>query len=312
MIKFNLYINKKSKEEILIPFLSRLKQEKTKTEYMITINGFIEYIQKDILEITSNHAEQWVEHLKQNSENGIIKYRTAIKKYRQVTSLYNYIKEHAKQFDLPNNYESPFSSTYMEEPEAKISYTKLPSIEEIDNTISMLKDKGDLKLLICILFAFKCMMTISEICNVKTDDLFQTADGDYYLHIKAQNTWKESRYCYLTEDIAGVLFNYLNSSYNNELLQNTYIITSKKGEQSNPQTLRKRLERSCNMYHIKFYTFNDLRNAGIALAFSNSGNAKLVASSIGVRTNAHINRLSSLKLERLNAADYINIEIKHT
>lgn len=293
-------ISTETKTKLIDPFLSSLKQELTRKDYLLSIQSFTELIQKDLPDAKPSDAKRWKEALEEKAANGTIKYSTALKKFRHLSSFYHF----TERFDLEN----PFSSVTMEEAEPVIRYTKLPSITEIDSVLTLLKQKKDYKLLITILLSFKCMMTISEICNLKLSDFLQTADGSYYFHIRPKNTWTEPRYCYLPEDIAELILSHFNQQAQQP--ENYYLVSEHPDKEPCQQTLRRRLERLCKKNQMPFHSFNDYRNTGIALAYSNSGNVKLVASSIGLRTNAHINRLSSLQLEQLDAANYINVFVK--
>lgn len=301
-MKGNYKISDETKIKLIDPFLKTLKQESTQKDYLLSIESFANLTQKNLLKITSKDAQLWKKHLEEKAENKTLKYSTALKKFRHLSSLYHY----AARNNIAKN---PFTQVTMEEAEPVIRYVKLPSITEIDSVLTLLKSKHDFSLLLTVLLSFKCMMTISEICNLKLSDFFQTADGDYYFHIRPENTWTEARYCYLPEDVAKIVFQMFPSD--SAQATDPYLISNRKGGKPCQQTLRKRLERLCIRNQMTFHSFNDYRNAGIALAYSNSGNVRLIASSIGLRTNAHINRLSSLKLEQLDAANYINVFVKN-
>lgn len=297
----NFKISESTQTKLLNPFLKTLKQESTQKDYMLSIQSFANLIEKDPLKAAVKDAKLWKKSLEEQAENGSLKYSTALKKFRHLSSLYHY----AARSKIGKN---PFAHVTMEQPEPVIRYVKLPSVTEIDSVLSVLKEKEDFPVLLTVLLSFKCMMMISEICNLKLSDFFQAADNSYYFHIRPENTWTEPRYCYLPNDVAEVICQMFPVNVTRTI--DPYLVSNRPEKKPCQQTLRKRLERICTKNKLTFHSFNDYRNAGIALAYSNSGDVRLVASSIGVRTDTHLNRLSSLKLEQLDAANYINVFVK--
>lgn len=312
------YINPLLQEKILPQFLSLLKQEKTKQSYHNALKEFAEFIQYDVLSATKDQCEDYQNHLKDQSKAGVLKYSTALKKRKQIASLFNYIEHHREEYEL-FDFCNHFKDLVMPIPPNSFHEQRIPKVVEIDQLIGYLKN-NDMMCLAAVLLSFRCLLTTEEIMQLKINNFYQDTSGTYIIKLidKKSNSY---RYCSVPDDVMEVLDSYFDlliqekkSTADQDLMDDINwgdiaLFDNFKGGIYTLRTLLNRLSKAFLSFGSKVYTFNDLRNTGAVFAYSNHADTKLIANSLGYKTTRHIQRLSSLKVHLNDANEYINIKL---
>lgn len=310
------YINPLLQDKIMPQFLSLLKQEKTKHSYINALKEFAEFIKCDVLSATKDQCEAYQNYLKNQSKAGILKYSTALKKRKQVASIFNYIEHHREEYEL-FDFCNHFRDIVMPIPPNSFHEQRIPKVVEIDQLIGYLKN-NDMMCLAAVLLSFRCLLTTEEFMQLKINNFYQDTAGTYIIKLIDKKT-NSYRYCSVPEDVMEVLDSYFDlliqqKKSTEDLIDNNNwgdlaLFDNFKGGIYSLRTLLNHLSKAFLSFGSKVYTFNDLRNTGAVFAYSNHADTKLIANSLGYKTTRHIQRLSSLKVQLNDANEYINIKL---
>lgn len=230
------------------------------------------------------------------------KYSTCVKKRRQLASIFSYAIEHSVDFpEIPADFQNFFAEIPLMEPPQEIHPNRVISLPELDKIISYTKS-NDALCMLAIMFAFKTMLRVDEFHKLRWSDIIETSDG-FVLQVCSQG---EQRYIFLPEDMARLLLDCLKT-----LEHTVYIFSNKENSLLNVKTLRNRLHKACDAAGIQHFTYNDLRNAGIAYASSQKCSINVLMQTLNIKKKAHISRLTSLSsLVFPDAAEYTNVIFK--
>ena len=312
------YINPLLRNNILPQFLTLLKQDKTKQSYQNAIKEFADFIKCDVLTASKEQCEAYQAYLETQSKTGILKYSTALKKRKQVASLFSFIEQHREKYELMD-FHNHFKDIVMPIPPNSFHEQRIPKVIEIDQLIGYLK-ANDQMCLAAVLLSFRCLLTTEEFMQLKINNFYQDPSGRYVIKLidKKANSY---RYCSVPDDVMEVLDAYFDlliqqkksSPTDTQFTEDNWgeipLFDNFRGGIYSLRTLLNRLSKAFLSFGTKVYTFNDLRNTGAVFAYSNHADTKLIANSLGYKTTRHIQRLSSLKVQLNDANDYINIKL---
>lgn len=304
--RFSVYLKEESKELIAL-YLKRFKSPKTQLNYCSAINGFFDFVKKDIREIGSSDCIRYIEFLESRRDAGRTTTSTITKKRYQVSSLFSYLNTpFAKgKLKLSDSFCNYFLDIRMDAPPQSIRYDKIPSIKELDVLHCYLMER-DPMIGIAVLLAFKGFLTTQQFRNLSVTDFYLDANDKMIVQIKNPAFALDRRYNSIPDDVKELLLSYFDTLG----IRQCKLFAKKNGSLYTDRTLCKRLKNACFECGIPSYTFNDLRNAGAAFALSYRAELSVVANSLGHRTTRHIKRLESMQIAINDAAEYMGISFR--
>lgn len=291
-------------------YLKTLKRDDTKRSYLSSFNEFADYIQKDILTVSYDDCSRYINHLNSLRDNNITRTSTVQKKRKQLSSLFTYVCKYREKFGLDESFYNFFLNIAAEETNTIFRYERVPKVAELNDLYLHLLN-NDPMTCIAFLLAFKGFLTLEEFRNLKTSDFYQ--DSQNHLVVQVINTLdtKDIHYNSIPEDAAEIIYKYFDSLYTKYPTYSDIPLFSKNGRiPLTPNAFRNRLNKALKKLELPHFTFNDLRNAGSVYAIAYHADTKLVANSLGHKTERHIKKLDSLVFKVNDAANYIGIQFK--
>ena len=291
---------------ILPNYFSNFKSDATKRSYMNVFNDFANYIKKDILSASPKDCLDFLDHL---NDTDSLKKSTRIKKRKQLSSLYTYLQENAKKYDL-GTFDNIFTDLLPPQVREEIRFSEVPTLFEIDRLIGYLK-KNDWFTLCAVLFAFRTFLSTEEIRNLTVDNIIMTKDSKVCVQIKNIRN-KELRYNVIPPDMAIIISKYIGSLPVIPGMDQAHrkLFANLEGEVPPQKTFRNRLKKAWKQIGVnQSYSFNNLRNAGVVYAVSNNADITSVADALGYQQVTHLKRLESLPIKLNTATEYVNIQI---
>lgn len=270
-----------------------LEQERSQGSYRYALSEFFASI-SSYEDYTVENCNVFFDKLQKKN-----KYSTCVKKRRQLASIFSYAIDHSDTFpELPGNFQNIFAELPLMEAPQEIHPNRVISLPELDKIITYTKD-NDALCMLAIMFAFKTMLRIDEFQKLRWNDIIEASDG-FVLQVYSHG---EQRYIFLPEDMAELLLEHIKDA--------VYIFSNNKNTILSVRTLRDRLHKACDAAGIQHYTYNDLRNAGIAYANSQRCPIDILTKTLNIKKKGHISRLTSLSsLAFPDAAEYTNVIFK--
>ncbi len=289
-------------QEILYDFTERFKKEKTKNDYRRDIIAFLNFTQKNFLEINFEDCNQYIEYLKTKVDKRKLAISTAEKLYSQLYSFYNYLEQ--------NKYISYNHFKKIKKPTAsrKILEEKIITWDELDRLISKLKTYR-LRDYAAIMMIFTSGLTINETINLKWNQFF--IDESKNIGIKFR-TKKGERYVKVHQDIWKLLQDYKEKELN-IISQDHYVFLNNRGKRISDRWIRLVLEKACQEAKLdKIYSPKDLRHALAAYTLKKGASAKQVQEQLGWSSEKLAERyFYTIQQLEDNAIDYLNFSLNN-
>lgn len=281
----------------------RQMSQSTRISYRSIITEFETLIEKATKDATIDDCEKYLDYLEKRTLDGTLKRSTKIKKCKILSSYFSFIIRNASKYEIKDVPTNLFKDK-LEDKEEGISFSKTRNLTDID--IILENSKEDYPMVyICVAMAHKCLLRTSEILNIRLSDIYYLEDDTCVISILDARS-KKLRYLHMTKDFTEFLDAFIEEYDTNRI----YLIEKGDGKPYAVRTVQKYLRDICIANHIEPFTFNDLRNMGIANALQNEMPIPDLMDAIGMVTSRHKQRLTNLKLPYSEAGKYINIELK--
>ena len=276
---------------------SKKFKKNTHVNYLYTLKEFFhEYPKYE--DFSHANCSAYLDFLLYQKEQ---KYSTVVKKKKQLSSFFNFVKDNLDRFDeIPPEFVNHFMYVcFPEEPEI-IHINRIISLSDLDTLITYLYTHN-ISCLVAVLFAFKLMLRTSEFISLQWRDILEVADGSL-IRLPDGTSY---RYIVLPEDIFKFLM-----SYRNYTDYSAYILPSPFNQDIpiSQKSLRHYLKNAVEAVGIPYFTFNDLRNAGISYAVLQDCPLDLIIEQLNYKSRSHVARLTSVSsLTFPNASDFTSV-----
>lgn len=287
------------KTYVLPDFLEQTMQNSSKDvklNYSFALNEFLEKY-PNFSDYTLENCYDFFEYLKNQKNN---KHGTRVKKRRQLSKIFNYAIGNIDKYNgLPSDFTNFFSQVPPIGKEPVIQFDRTISLSELDKLVTYTK-KHDRICFLAILFSFKMLLKASEFLKIQFSDICVEKD-DYDIfdtkkpRVLTVRTSDGIRYMPLPADVYREICDYEDSLPDAPV----HIFASTISENGVDKPLSSRvmikyLRRATDAIGVRPYTYNDLRNSGIAFAASNACPEELLMNAVNFKTDKHITRLTSL------------------
>lgn len=294
---------------------------KTQQNVHLFLTKLCQYCEKDPLEITTQDAVQFTNHLYDLVRKGTCKASYVKVILLSLRKFYDFLEEYKYEFrdreiDVP--IVNPFATILIDIPD-KVILTKedVPSLSQVDLLLDKTRETNP-SLFAAISFAVKMGLTSTEISNLTTSCVgymkeevrFEPISGSkmtsLYICLKAIGEHgRTKRYLKVPEDMEEILTNFLENAKTGE---SEYVV-SYKGKHYSERTMQYQLKRLCEILEIEQITFQDLRNLSIFLMKEGGADSKEIAKYTG-QEGRWLTRFSGIDAASIfDAADYIRIHI---
>lgn len=268
-------------------YLSRLKRDKSKNDYITVLNDLMDFCQKDFLEISSDDAFSFLHKLEEDANHNRIKWNTLNNKMARLHTISNYFVQQDYFSDYNSN---PFDNPHRLNQNRMLHSGQILSLSEIDQFLSYAKSNDNLYLASCMVL--RMGLTSTELTNLRLSHFF-LSDGSCYLKLPRR-----------TILVPGDIKNLLDHMVKKNQLSDYLLIKS----QSSRLTLRE-LQLLCQQVPMNV-TFPILRNTCIAYAFKGGAVTSDICDYLGI-TDAWLYRFDEVVSDIHYPAmpDFSNIRI---
>lgn len=288
----------------------KLKQEKTRRDYIREVIEFMEFTNKEYQNCNIDDCQRYINsltertHLPEGNKNRLSK-ATVEKKYSILFSFFNYLEYYFRSNDKLN-FVNPFKNINKPSATRNISQNKIITWSELDRLVSILKNYKA-RDYIALLLIFTSGLTLSETTKLKWNQFIEDRNGNIGIKFPLKNG--QSRYVKVTKDVWELL-----SKYRNEKPygKDSYVFLNKFNRPISGRWLREVLTRACKEAKLENkYTPRDLRHTAAARALQNGASAHIVKEQFGWSDYRLADRYNySIPILEDNAIDYINFKLK--
>ncbi len=262
-------------EDFWALYKRQLKSEKTIRTYWSDIINFINFTEKDFLDITQNDVDRFYLY---HTKTKPIKLATLQKKFRELSAFSDFISENIGSRLGDEVYFDNFFYGKLADLNAMVKMSKghIPTLKEMDKLLTASKDNVMHYAIFTLIF--RCAVKPSELLKIKPSDIIES-HGEYYLEIGEKSN---KRMIPLPEDVIVILDQY-NRIRSKDALHYFY---------KNPvESLSERtLERLAQDYSLKAgippITMYGIRDASIALMCTSKAKESLIARDCGLTERA--------------------------
>lgn len=269
-MKQSIFLNEQ--ELSLIVDFNLGKQTRTKKAYKREINGFRQFIDKELIKATTEDGRNYIAFLKIDGKAP----STIRRIYDQLNVFYNYlfIEGHIK-LNLFHKIEKPPASK-------QVRPERTPSPEDLEKLLITLKEDFELRDFAAILLILTTGLRVSQALNVKWNEFIHAKD-----HIGLKISYEAPKYIRIFDfvweaieqyrEYIGIPKSYLDKNYYvfiNHRNIDKYINEPHSVSPITSDWIRKVMEKACSKAGIGLYTAKDLRHAfavyTLNLAIANS------------------------------------------
>lgn len=291
------YLTEEEKEYLLMVYLPQRKSVFSKTNFLYLLGAFSSQLKKPLFEIRQQDAAAYTNFLIAKMNDNSWKEQYALTLFNEIRAFYTFCFDRGK---IPFN---PFGTLIFPVKSANIlDVTNLPSLSEVDEMFSSIKDKPDIYLAAGL--AFRMGLTLANLVGLKKDQIgFDESTGKVYLELKRWSGSKEvSNYLVVPEDLHPIL----QESFQRNA-DSIYVFPSKR-DYLHRSSLQHALLKAQAAAENPI-SFSDLRGLALYFMMICRKSAKEVAAYAGVE-GMWLTRYSSIPDElRMDAAEYVNIQI---
>jgi len=275
-----LHPDRNISKHIWLDFTAHFKSTTTVGSYHSDIMEVCNYLHKKFTQLNSNDTKVIFDWLSRRVEQGEIKPATMAKKFREYHSLANYIVENKEKYNIDDCFDD-FFYPYLNQVAKQEKFAKAIPIEEIDRLFKV--SQNDLVSYLIFIFLYRTGLSSTEVIGIQMKDIEQYADG-IYIWIKNR---KEA--CYIPEDVAEVLFKYLNQREENE-----FLFYNRSGRPLNTMYISRMMKKYTTLAGIPSYSAEALRNSCGFTMYAYGAKDKHVAKQLGI-TQMQIKRYDDLR-----------------
>ena len=275
-----LHPDRNISKHIWLDFTAHFKSTTTVGSYQSDIMEVCNYLHKKFTQLNSNDTKVIFDWLSKRVEQGEIKPATMAKKFREYHSLANYIVENKEKYNIDDCFDD-FFYPYLNQVAKQEKFAKAIPIEEIDRLFKV--SQNDLVSYLFFVFLYRTGLSSTEVIGIQMKDIEQYADG-IYIWIKNR---KEA--CYIPEDVAEVLFKYLNQREENE-----FLFYNRSGRPLNTMYISRMMKKYTTLAGIPSYSAEALRNSCGFTMYAYGAKDKHVAKQLGI-TQMQIKRYDDLR-----------------
>jgi len=275
-----LHPDRNISKHIWLDFTAHFKSTTTVGSYQSDIMEVCNYLHKKFTQLNSNDTKVIFDWLSRRVEQGEIKPATMAKKFREYHSLANYIVENKEKYNIDDCFDD-FFYPYLNQVAKQEKFAKAIPIEEIDRLFKV--SQNDLVSYLIFIFLYRTGLSSTEVIGIQMKDIEQYADG-IYIWIKNR---KEA--CYIPEDVAEVLFKYLNQREENE-----FLFYNRSGRPLNTMYISRMMKKYTTLAGIPSYSAEALRNSCGFTMYAYGAKDKHVAKQLGI-TQMQIKRYDDLR-----------------
>ncbi|GEM_PF-91779 len=283
-------------------FFREKLSKRTQKEYFSVLSGFVKVTHKDIMSITQNAVEVYMNDLVERMQHNRLTYTTALMRVSVMRTVCEYVRYHANQRGIP--YINHFQEVVLPDIDKTIQPEQLPSLNELNSLLEMTIQSHDTTAFLLFSFVIKCGLTTSEISSLNIEDLVLDMNEEFCIHFPEKK--HTSRIIHIPKDLQIILHEYL----------------AEKALASGPVFLNKHhtrlkvrdAERILNKYVdmgiengtiIQHFTLQIMRHAAIIYMLKGGASENAVAQYTGITTK-WLSRYRHIvhSMEIANAADY--------
>lgn len=252
-------------------FCNNLKSTKTQQTYWSDINSFVDYVQKDFLEISPVDVENYYLFC---TKDGSIKLATLQKKIRELSSFSDFIVENIEE----QIGECDFSNYFFEKlgelnSLVKMSKGHIPTIKEMDKLLTAARN--DIMYYTIMALIFRCAVKPSEIIKIRQCDFAQDQYGNCYLELGDK---KSARTIPLPEDVVQIL-----DSYNLQRKKTaTFFFYKSTMEGLTERALERKIQDYASAAKVSPITMYGIRDASVALMCASGAPDSIIARDTGL------------------------------
>ena len=276
----SLHANQKVSQQIWVDFIAHFKSDTTVRSYQSDLVECCSYLNKVFAEINHVDAKCLFEWLTSKVEEGNLKPATMAKKFREYHSMAQYLCENREKYGVSAEFEDYFYP-YLTKVAKQEKLAKAIPIEEIDRLLKVSEE--DLSAFTMLILLYRIGLSSTEIVGIRPVDIEQYADG-VYIWIKNR---KEA--CYLPEDVAEILFQYLKQREGYE-----YLFYNRSGRQLNTMYISRMMKKYTALAGIPSYSAETLRNCCGFTMYAYGARDKQVARQLGI-TQMQIKRYDDVR-----------------
>ncbi len=201
MINYGTFIEKETASTYIEPFLSTLRAERTKIEYVGYIRILCEYVCKDFMEITLEDAHRTFHNWKERIRSGELSKKTVCVRLSCYNSLARYIESVEG-----DEYRNPFE--HIERPEVadKINPLNVPTLEEMDRIMSAAS--SDTMAFLIFALVSRCAISATNITRITKDSVINEG-GRVGLIFSETAVYKSDNVVMLPDDVATLFMSYI-------------------------------------------------------------------------------------------------------
>lgn len=270
--------------------------KKRKQSYVFTLAEFFERY-PNYSDYTLENCGDYFKYLEEKKGN---KHDTCVRKRRQLSKIFRYTSDNLNNYkELPSSFTNFFPQVPPAGKESVILLDRTISLSELDKLVTYTK-KNDRMCFLAILFSFKMLLKVSEFLKLQFSDICVEADDHDIFDTKRTRvlTVRSSqgkRYLPLPADIYREICDYEDRLPNSPVhIFPSDIVVNGVDKPLSDRTMIAHLRKATDKLGLRAYTYNDLRNSGIAFAASRKCPEELLTSAVNLTSDSHITRLTSL------------------
>lgn len=284
---------------VLPDFLDHCSQGVSKKGRQSYVFALTEFLGKypNYSDYTLENCYQYFEYLRDKQNN---KHDTCVKKRRQLSKIFRYAYDNLDNYkELPSSFTNFFPEVPPTGKESVIQFDRTISLSELDKLVTYTK-KNDRLCFLAILFSFKMLLKVSEFLKLQFSDICVEAD-DYDIfdstrtRVLTVRSSRGKRYMPLPSDIYREICDYEDRLPNSPVhIFASDIVENGVDRPLSDRTMISHLRKATDELGLRAYTYNDLRNSGIAFAASRKCPEELLVNAVNMKSDSHITRLTSL------------------
>lgn len=290
---------------IIEDFCYTLKSQQAKNDYKREIIRFMEYIEKDFLNVTRIDCERYVKFLKDKVHDKVFTTATIEKKVSYLMSFFNYLEKNKDKYQLPEYFSNHFKNIEKPEASREVSLDKIISLNELDKLIDVAKN--NLRNYAAYMLIFTTGIKLNELLDLKWLQFIEDQEGN--VGIKLINNDTSIRYIKVHPDVWDLLLQYKESS---KIANPIYVFHGLKGQKLTARTFQYSLEKDCEKAGIAKYSLRDLRHSHIFYSLNANAPKELIAKQQNWSNILYADRYKKYEnfLLKESPFDFLNFSLK--
>ena len=226
------------------------KNTSTRYEYVSYVNMLCNYLGKDFLDITSDDALKFLNHMNSRRSDGKLKRKTIVVRLACYNAMAQYIE------DKLDGYHNPFSKLQRPEVKSEFDPDKIPTMGELDLLFS--EAKKDPKDFLILALAARAGLSASKILQLTTKSIWRDGNSTF-LRIESSDGFGDAYDIRLPKDVRDVMDFYI-SKLDIDLSKREPLFKNKWGNALSIQNVDQLIKRLTSKCDLSEYTLKDFRN----------------------------------------------------